>query len=101
MILVTNKNVTVELLKKVLGGAAGRVQVSEKFLLQTRKGIHTAELRSTNSAYTRFVVRHIANSPYATICKGSHSTYIGGTVSQIANLIKDENYDFFTRRQPQ
>lgn len=100
MILVTKDNVSVELLKKIIGGTAGRVQIAKKFLLQTSKGIHTAELRSRSSAYPyQFVVKHIVNSPYAVIRKGSSSTYIGGDVTKLAEIIKNEDYDFYVRGQ--
>ena len=97
MILVTKNNVSAELLKKIIDDRRGR----RKFLLQTCKGIHTAELHSSMEGGTRYIVRHIANSPYAVILKGSSSTYIGGNVTTIARCIKNEDYDFFIRRQSQ
>ena len=101
MLLVTKDNVSVELLKKIIGGAADRVEVSEKFLLQTSRGIHTAELRGRGNGSTGYLVRHIFNSPYAIIRKGSSSSYIVGSITELVNTIKNEDYDFFTRRQPQ
>ena len=98
MILVTKKNVTVELLREIVGGTTS-VRVSKKFLLQTRRGIHTAEIRGRDRG--GYLVRHISNSPYAVIHKGSSSTYITGSITKLVDTIKNEDYDFFTRRQPQ
>lgn len=101
MILVTKNNVSVELLTKIAGGTVGRGQVDKKFLLQTSKGVHTACLRNSYANPIRFLVKHISNSPYAVIRRGSSSTYIGGTLTALVNLIKNEDYEFFIRRQSQ
>lgn len=99
MILVTKNNVSPELLKKIIGGTAGRVRVEKAFLLQTSKGIHTALLCSRSRAGAGYMVKHMHNSPYAVIRKGSSSTYIGGTVTELTHCIKNEDYEFHIRGQ--
>lgn len=94
MILVTKNNVSAELLKKIIGER----QVSEKFLLQTSKGIHTTEIHSRSRTSAVYMVKHIYNSPYAVIHKGRGSTYISGSIAKLVCRIKNEDYDFYIRK---
>ena len=94
MILVTKNNVSEKLLTMIVGNSG-----EDKFLLQTSKGIHTARLCARMGSTTQFMVKHIPNSPYAVIRKGSSSTYVSGSLHALANPSKHEDYDFYMRRQ--
>lgn len=92
MILITKGNVTVELLNTLVG-------VSKKFRLLTRKGVQVAEIvRST--VITRqddFFIRHVPHSPYAITRRGTNCTYLSGSIVELVDLLKKEEYGFYIR----
>ena len=102
MILVTKKNVTVELLTTLVGGSvtgSTRIpRVAKKFHLLTRRGVQTAEIMRKGVAPHIFFIKHTTNSPHATVRVGTESRYIGGSISKLVELIKKEEYDFYMRR---
>lgn len=102
MLLVTKKNVTVELLTTLVGGrvtGSTRIpRVSKKFHLLTRKGVQTVEILRKGFAPHIFFIKHTPNSPHATVRVGTESRYIGGSITKLVELIKKEEYGFYMRR---
>lgn len=101
MLLVTKKNVTVELLTNLVGGrVTGSTRIpraAKKFHLLTRKGVQTVEILRKGFAPHIFFIKHTPNSPHATVCVGTESRYIAGGIATLVELIKKEEYDFYMR----
>lgn len=94
MIVVTRKNVTVELLRSMTRGQDNH-SLSTAFLLETTCGILQAKFAGFGSGSGKFVVRMGIQSTIVMVRSDDMHRYASGTLEELVRIIKENDYRMY------
>lgn len=94
MIVVTRKNVTVELLRSMTRGQDNR-SLSDAFLLETTHGMMQTKFAGFGRGSGKFVVRMRIHSDIVMVRSDDIYRYASGTLEELVRIIKENDYRMY------